>query len=637
MKARNIHRSRRARVVRSGPTTVSAVRCAAALAGCMVFQLHANPNGLSVASGSATATASGSQLNVTASSGAVLNWQSFNINSGETTIFQQPSATSVVFNNIYSQNPSQIWGNLQANGIIILENQHGFFFGPNSMISAPGFVATTAAVTPRNFGSGAFWQFSGPPPQAHIVNYGQINAGPGSSIFLIADQVENHGSLSAPGGSIGLVSGQQVLLSDRPDGRGLSAQVTLPSGSVDNSGRIVADAGTIELQAQVVNQNGIVQADSVREQNGVIELVASQDVTLGPNSEISARGGAGGASAGGSVQIEAGGSFTDNASSTINVAGGSQGGNGGAVEISAPQISSIQSQINGAAAPGYTGGQLLIDPTEIVIGSSGSGTIPGSGTVNSGDAPGTLDLNVNSSFTGFSQITLEACDDITFANNTSWNLSGSTGLGSGQLLLEAGNNIIFGNNSSVTTPTIYDSGNWSVNLVAGMNFSTGTVQPGVGSIFLNGGTGLNQNGAIRTAAGSISLTAGEDILVGSGYVNTTHGGISWPTPSPVTSMPERCMAVIHSAQPDIQCRAAARLAASPPLPAAMSRSKQATASSALPRSQPRQSTRHQAPPALMAASRETSPSSRATTLLGVSWCATALARSNQASRSRTAR
>ena len=100
---------------------------------------------------------------------------------------------------------------------------------------------------PVSIGSGSFWQFNGPPPQASIVNFGQINVGTGGSAFLIAQHIENHGVISAPGGSVGLVSGQQVLLSERPDGRGLSAQVQLPSGSVDNSGRIVADAGTIAV------------------------------------------------------------------------------------------------------------------------------------------------------------------------------------------------------------------------------------------------------------------------------------------------------------------------------------------------------------------------------------------------------
>src|ERR1700742_4538136 len=52
----------------------------------------ANPSGLKVVAGSATAKNTGSHLNVTASNGAVLNWNSFNIGKGQTTTFIQPSA-----------------------------------------------------------------------------------------------------------------------------------------------------------------------------------------------------------------------------------------------------------------------------------------------------------------------------------------------------------------------------------------------------------------------------------------------------------------------------------------------------------------------------------------------------------------
>jgi len=218
----------------------------------------ANPTGMTVAGGSATTTVNGSQLTITTSRNASLNWQSFNIAAGETTIFQQPSSTSIVWNRINDQNPSQIYGSLQANGIVVLLNNSGFYFGPNSFVSAAGLVVSTAnCIPPQNSGGG--WEFNGPPPLASIVNYGQINIGRGGSAFLIADQIENHGSIKAPGGTVGLAAGQTVLLSDRPDGRGMSMQVTLPSGSVDNEGKLIADGGTIALNARVVNQNGFIQ------------------------------------------------------------------------------------------------------------------------------------------------------------------------------------------------------------------------------------------------------------------------------------------------------------------------------------------------------------------------------------------
>ena len=466
--------------------------------------LFANPTGLTVVSGSATAQQSGSQLNVTTSQSALLNWSSFNIQQGETTTFIQPSVNSVVLNEIGGANPSQIFGNLNANGTVILANANGFYFGPNSMIKVGGsFIATTAPLTP-DMGADSAWTFTGMPPTASIVNYGQIQAGGGKSLFLIAEQIDNHGELNAPGGDIGLCAGQSVLVSERPDGRGLSATVKVPSGSVNNFGQITADAGTIALQAQVVNQNGIIQADSIQNQNGVIELVASDSLNLGANSQILAHGdNSTPNSSGGTITLQSGNTFSDSVGSQISVAGGSQGGNGGSVEISAPNIWSLNSSMDATAQSGWNGGTFFLDPVNITLGTS---------TANGA-------INVNSAFAGFSQILLQASGSITLNAGTTWNLSSSTGESSGQLTLEAGGDITFGNNSK-----IFDANDWSVTLDAGYNVGNSTIQSGVGNIYLNGGSGLSQNGTIQLSAGSVNLLAGQSILVGSGSVFTTGGG-----------------------------------------------------------------------------------------------------------------
>jgi filamentous hemagglutinin family protein len=465
----------------------------------------ANPTGLTVSQGSASVQASGSQLNVTTSAAAVLNWQSFNIASGETTTFLQPSSDSVALNIIGGASPSQIFGNLNANGTIILANASGFYFGPDSMIKVGGsFIATTAPLAP-DFGLDSPWQFTGLPPLASIVNYGQIEVGNGRSLFLIAENIQNSGNLSAPGGGdVGLYAGQNVLVSERPDGRGLSATVQIPSGSVNNFGQITADAGTIAMQAQVVNQDGIIQADSVQNQNGVIELVASDQLNLGANSQILARGDdSSSGSAGGSVTLQSGNNFSDSTGSKISVTGGSQGGNGGNVEISAPNIQSLNSSLDASAQSGWSGGTFFLDPTSITLGTSTAGGA----------------INVNSAFVNFSQIILQASGNITLNQCVTWNLSSSTKQNSGQLTLEAGGDITFGNNSKIT-----DANGWSVTLDAGYNFANNTINSGVGNIYLNGSSSGTQSGAIQLSAGDINLYAGQNILVGSGSVFTTGGG-----------------------------------------------------------------------------------------------------------------
>jgi filamentous hemagglutinin family protein len=493
-----------------------------------LFNALANPTGMTVASGTATASQSGPQLTITTSQNAFLNWQTFNIAAGETTIFQQPSAQSVVWNRVNDPNPSQIFGNLQANGIVVLMNSSGFYFGPNSYVKTGGLIVSTAnCIPPQN--SGGSWEFNGPPPAASIINYGKINVVNGGPAFLIAQNVANFGDITAPGGTISIAAGQDVLVSERPDGRGLSMKVNLPAGAVDNEGRLVADAGTISVNAQTVNQNGIIQANSVRNENGVIELVASDKLNLGADSQISASGDASaGGSAGGSVTLKSGNTFSDATGSRIEVTGGSQDGNGGNVEISAPDVLSLNSIINARAQSGWMAGELLLDPGYIILDTSGSDSA-GNGTVSAGtSSTTTLDLNVNTAFANLvvSDIILQAVNDITLTGGTTWDLSGTIGanLGgvtSGQLTLEAGNNIIFQDGSAIV-----DENNWSVALKAGVNnFTTGTIKTGTGNIYLDGGDGVG--GSIQTTAGSINLSAGSGIQIGSGSVSSSGGNVTW--------------------------------------------------------------------------------------------------------------
>jgi filamentous hemagglutinin family protein len=497
----------------------------AALAALSAGRASANPSGMTINQGVVSATTSGSRLDITASHNAVIDWQQFNIAAGETTAFHQPGSMSVVWNRIFDANPSQIWGRIEANGHVVLMNEHGFYFGPGSCVEVGGFVATTVMSTP-SVSAGGLWQFQGTPPAASIINYGEIKTASGGSLFLVAEKIENQGLLSAPDGTLGLYAGKNVLISERPDGRGLSVKVSLPSGAIDNNGRLVADAGLIALHAQAVNQNGIVQANSIRQRNGVIELVA-EDVNLGTGSILSARGGDG-VSTGGSIKIDAG-TFHDASGSRIEIEGGAAGGNGGRVEICAEKMDAVRSRIDGTAASGFTGGSLLLDPDNIMLVSGGSDAPNPDGSVNVGDRPGeTLWLDVNSAFYGLSQIRLQANNDISLGDNTIWNLNQSTGVSdAGSLLtLEAGRDILFGNGSSLV-----GGAGWSVRMSAGVDFSDPSlaVRAGAGGIYLNGGPVSNgsrpeNTGSIETANGSITLQAGSDVLVAGGFIRTVNGG-----------------------------------------------------------------------------------------------------------------
>ncbi len=477
---------------------------AAVAAPALVF---ANPTHPVVTQGSATVTTTGSQTTIHTGNNTVINWSSFNIGANQTTVFIEPTSTSVVWNHITDPNPTQILGHLDANGYIILQNQSGFYVGGNAVINAAGLIMTTAPTVPLNVFGGGSWDFSAPPPTASIINYGEINAGPNGSVFLISRDIQNNGTITAPGGKIGLYAGEDVLISSRADGRGFSAQVTLPEGSVDNTGKLIADAGTIALNAQVVNQGGFIQANSVQQKDGVIEIVASQAVNLTDGSTISAQGDSQGTSSGGQVTIKSGGTFSDTANSSISVAGGAQGGNGGKVEVSASQLGAINSQIDGRAEAGWTDGRLTIDPVNITLSTSGSTAT--SGTVTEGSSPSTLTLNPNS-LDSFSQILLQASGNITLAST--WTLPDSASATT--LTLQAGNNITFNSGDRLNLGQ-----NWSLNLIAGANFNTPTgVTAGTGNITMSGSAG------VQSENGGINLIAGNGISIGTGSLSSSAGG-----------------------------------------------------------------------------------------------------------------
>ena len=480
----------------------------------------ANPAGAVVSQGSASFASQGPQMTIHTSDRAFIKWQSFNIGAGETTTFVQPSASSVVWNQINDPNPSQILGNLNANGYVILQNQSGFYVGGQAAINAHGLIMTTAPAFTPDLSSGGPWDFNALPPSARILNYGQINSSSGGSVFLIANDIENNGSITAPGGNIGLYAGKQVLVSERPDGLGLSAQVTLPQGSVDNAGKLIADAGTIAVHARVVNQGGLIQANSMREVNGAIELVAGDSLNIGPQSVISARGDTSGTSAGGSVTLQSGGTYQDSPASRIDVSGGAQGGNGGQIEISAAQIGGISSIIDGQAAAGSVAGRLTIDPPNILLVSGSGDNAPASGTVNPGDPPSagsadTLTLNVDTfntliSQNMLSQINLQATQDIEV--DAFWNLPAGQGLpGPGDLpgsslTLQAGRNITLDNNAAIQAGQ-----NWTVNLNAGGAFVPTAAQPtpapGTYGVYLKG------NSYIQTQNGDINVSAVNEVQI----------------------------------------------------------------------------------------------------------------------------
>ena len=268
-----------------------------------IMAAAANPLGSQVVGGTANVQGQGtSTVTVTQSTpSAIINWKTFNIGNGETTQFVQPNSSSVTLNRVTGNlGASVLDGTLTANGKVFLVNPDGILFGAGSKINTGSFLATTNDIGNADFMAGRY-QFNIPGrPDASIVNLGTITATNGGFAALVAPGVRNTGTITATLGTIGLVAGNSFSLDfygDRLITLGVNDSIAAKvidvatgqplNALVQNDGKLKANGGRVELTAaaarqvvdSVINNTGVIEADSIGTKNGMIVLGAATDAT----------------------------------------------------------------------------------------------------------------------------------------------------------------------------------------------------------------------------------------------------------------------------------------------------------------------------------------------------------------------
>ncbi len=266
----------------------------AALALTTVLPAWANPTGAQVVNGTALLNPQGSTLTVTSTPNAIINWQSFSINPGETTRFLQQSNASAVLNRVVGIDPSQLLGQLTSNGQVFLINPNGILVGPGARIDAATFVASTLQLADSDFLAGR-WRFNATGDQVGAIqNDGVIATGPGGTVALIAPNIQNSGIVQSPDGRILLAAGRRIEIASLEWG-GITFEIQAPTDSVLNLGQLLADNGAIRAFAGSLRNEGKIRATRLSvEADGSIVLSGSQDVTLTPGSLTAADGATGG-------------------------------------------------------------------------------------------------------------------------------------------------------------------------------------------------------------------------------------------------------------------------------------------------------------------------------------------------------
>jgi filamentous hemagglutinin family protein len=262
-----------------------------------ISSAYANPSGGTVVGGSATITGQGSgHVKINQSSNrAAINWNDFSVGAGERTQFIQPNKNAVAFNRVTGGNASQILGQVDANGKIILANPNGIVFGAGSKIDAAGLVATTHDADTNAFMAGGKLRFNKNPNAAtgaSVVNQGNITIRDAGVAAFVAPAVRNDGVIVADAGKVAMgagngftldLSGNNLIAFKVSDQ--ISETVTDANGNpiralVENNGTIQANGGKILLTAtaardiinQSVNVGGVLKASNATQKGGEIIL-----------------------------------------------------------------------------------------------------------------------------------------------------------------------------------------------------------------------------------------------------------------------------------------------------------------------------------------------------------------------------
>ena len=190
----------------------------------------------------------------------------------------QPTSNSVLLNRVLSQNPTQIFGQLEANGKVVLVNPNGIVFGKDGSVSASSFTASTFDISDDDFMAGRM-NFKRGANAGAVKNEGTIKTA-GGYVALIGAQVENTGKITTNGGNAYLAAGDKVSVPMTNSGRvQLLVEPSVLNAEISNTGSIVSNGGGVYLKASAVSglaskiiHSGLI--DTSAEKAGNIEVLA---------------------------------------------------------------------------------------------------------------------------------------------------------------------------------------------------------------------------------------------------------------------------------------------------------------------------------------------------------------------------
>jgi len=265
---------------------------------------------------------------------AVLHWRTLNVGKNTQLTFDQSAGGAdvgrwIAFNKVFdpTARPSQIRGQIKADGQVYIINQNGIIFGAGSQVNARTIVASTLPINDNLVEQGllnnrdAQFLFTGfeqpggtdgtpvftPPPRPASGRYGNILVEPGAllrtngggdgnggRVMLVGANVINQGVLEAPAGQAILAAGLEVGIrahsQNDPSLRGLDVWVGRVAqggldyaGTIENTGLVETQTGSIFAVGRTILQSGAFESSTTVNLNGRIDILASYGAVANPN------------------------------------------------------------------------------------------------------------------------------------------------------------------------------------------------------------------------------------------------------------------------------------------------------------------------------------------------------------------
>ncbi|ODU17719.1 MULTISPECIES: filamentous hemagglutinin family protein [Variovorax] len=236
---------------------------------------------------------------------AILNWETFNVGRNTTVEFRQQADWAALNRvNDPQARPSQIQGQIKANGTVLVANRNGIVFSGSSQTDTRNLVAAAANISDAQFKANGIHSTktadSYAPSFTDAGGAVRVEAGArittstpasvkqgGGYVLLMGQEVSNAGTITTPRGQAQLAAGDFFIV--RPGqgsaanqasttrGNEVSPQFNADSaaGHVANTGLMVASEGDITLAGRKVLQDGVALATTTVDTRGTIHLLNS--------------------------------------------------------------------------------------------------------------------------------------------------------------------------------------------------------------------------------------------------------------------------------------------------------------------------------------------------------------------------